>query len=121
MERERIILSALWLSLMLIYFLGDVIRIFAGDFTPGLMQGKPLSRWMKVFIALFMMIPIAMMLLSLVLDTYAIQLSTWIASGALFLFNLAGLPSYKGLYDKMLIVFGLGLNVLTFVYALKHS
>ena len=28
----RIILSALWVALMLTYLLGDVMRIFAGDF-----------------------------------------------------------------------------------------
>jgi len=32
MEEVRIILSGLWVSLMLTYLLGDVLRIFSGDF-----------------------------------------------------------------------------------------
>ena len=34
MDEVRIKLSALWVALMLIYLLGDVLRIFAGDVTP---------------------------------------------------------------------------------------
>ncbi len=33
MEDVRIILSGVWVALMLTYLLGDVLRIFAGDFT----------------------------------------------------------------------------------------
>jgi hypothetical protein len=32
MEEVRIKLSALWVALMLTYLLGDVLRIFSGDF-----------------------------------------------------------------------------------------
>jgi len=35
MVDTRIILSGLWVALMLTYLLGDVLRIFAGDFEPG--------------------------------------------------------------------------------------
>jgi hypothetical protein len=31
----RIALSGLWVALMLTYLLGDVMRIFTGDFEPG--------------------------------------------------------------------------------------
>ena len=31
----RIVLSALWGSLMFVFLLGDVLRIYAGDFTTG--------------------------------------------------------------------------------------
>ena len=34
MDETRIILSGIWVALMLTYLLGDVLRIFAGDFTP---------------------------------------------------------------------------------------
>ena len=40
MAEERIILSGLWVALMLTYLLGDVLRIFAGDFTAGQIDGK---------------------------------------------------------------------------------
>jgi hypothetical protein len=36
----RIILAFLWVAAMLIYLFGDVLRIFAGDFTPGEIEGK---------------------------------------------------------------------------------
>jgi hypothetical protein len=42
MEDVRIILSALWVALMLTYFLGDVLRIFSGDFVLGEMAGEKL-------------------------------------------------------------------------------
>ena len=35
MEDIRIMLSAIWVALMLVYLLGDVMRIFAGDFSAG--------------------------------------------------------------------------------------
>ena len=40
MEDVRIILTGIWIALMLTYLLGDVIRIFAGDFKPGEIEGK---------------------------------------------------------------------------------
>ena len=45
----RIILSGLWVALMLIYLLGDVLRIFAGDFEPGKMMGMEPSpaMWLR--------------------------------------------------------------------------
>lgn len=39
MEDVQIILSALWIALMLTYILGDVLRIFSGDFKDGEMGG----------------------------------------------------------------------------------
>jgi len=42
---------------------------------------------------------------------------TIIAAVFLFIFNIVGLPGYPGLYDKFLIVVGLGLNVVTVWYA----
>lgn len=33
-------LAALWVALMLVYLLGDVLRIFSGDFKPGEIMGK---------------------------------------------------------------------------------
>ncbi len=39
MVDTRIVLSGLWIALMLTYLLGDVLRIFAGDFEPGKLAG----------------------------------------------------------------------------------
>src|SRR6266480_3853722 len=44
MEDVRIILSASWMALMLTYLLGDVLRIYAGDFKPGKIAGRPATQ-----------------------------------------------------------------------------
>jgi len=46
MEGVRIQLSALWVALMLTYLLGDVLRIFSGDFKPGEIGGMQVSQGM---------------------------------------------------------------------------
>jgi hypothetical protein len=43
MEDVRIIISFLWVATMLIYLLGDVLRIFAGDYKLGEIDGKPVK------------------------------------------------------------------------------
>src|SRR5260370_20785064 len=40
MEDVKIVLSATWIALMLTYLLGDVLRIYAGDFKPGEIAGR---------------------------------------------------------------------------------
>ena len=102
---------------MLTYLLGDVMRIFAGDFTPGKVEGKKFTQSMLMFMALFMLIPIVMIVLSLTLNYPLIRWVSIVAAGVLFVFNIAGLPRYPGAYDKFLIVVGLVFNVLTVWYA----
>lgn len=109
----RIILSAIWVALMLTYLLGDVLRIFIGDFVPGEISGVAITQWMGVVMALLMLIPIIMVVVTLVLPYPLIRWVTIIAAVFLFLFNLVGLPGYPGAYDKFLIVVGLVFNVLT--------
>lgn len=116
MEDTRIILAGLWVALMLTYLLGDVLRIFAGDFTAGEIQGQKASQWMWVLAALVMLIPIAMIVLSLTLAHPAIRWVNIAASAFLVVFNLVGLP-YPGIYDNFLIVVGLALNGLIIWYA----
>ncbi len=117
MEDIRIILVGLWIALMLTYLLGDVMRIFAGDFTPGKIEGKKMTQGMLMLMALLMLIPIIMVVLSLTLFYPAIQWLHIIAAGFLFVFNLAGFRSYPGIYDRFLIVIGLMFNALTVWYA----
>lgn len=116
MEGVRIILSGLWVALMLTYLLGDVLRIFAGDFTAGEIDGKEANQWMWVVAAATMLIPIVMLVLSLTLAYPAIRWVSVIAATFLVLFNLAGLP-YDGLYDNLLIVVGFVFNGLIVWYA----
>lgn len=111
MVEARIILSGLWVALMLTYLLGDVLRVFAGDFVAGEMDGKPVSPALWVVAAVVMLIPIVMLVLSLTLGYPAIRWATIVASVFLVLFNLVGLP-YDGLYDNFLIVVGFVFNAL---------
>ena len=102
MEDVRIVLAGLWIATMLTYLLGDVIRVFAGDFTAGELDGEEATQWMWLLAATVMLIPIVMLVLSLTLGYPAIRWTTIVASGFLVLFNIVGLP-YPGLYDNVLI------------------
>jgi hypothetical protein len=117
MNKERVVLSGVWVALMLTYLLGDVLRIFAGDFAQGEMAGMEGSQAMYLLAAIVMLIPIVMVVLSLVLSYPTIRWLSIGAAGFLFLFNLVGLPGYPGLYDQFLIAVGLGFNALTIWYA----
>ena len=117
MEDVRLILSALWVALMLNYLLGDVMRIFAGDFVAGEIEGAKMTQRMLLGMAMLMLIPIVMVFLSLTLNYPLIRWANIIAAVLLFGFNLIGLPTYPGAYDRFLIIVGLGFNVLTVWYA----
>jgi hypothetical protein len=108
----RALLSALWVALMLVYLLGDVLRIFAGDFTPGEMAGTKAAPWMWTLAAAVMLIPIVMLVASLVLTDPALRWVTVGAAGFLIVFNLSGLP-YPGTYDNLLIGVGIAINAVT--------
>ena len=117
MEDIQIILSALWTALMLTYLLGDVMRIFAGDYKAGEIEGTKMTQKMLMGMATLMLIPIIMLFLSLVLAYPIIRWVNIIIAIALFVFNLVGIRGYPGYYDKFLIIVGLGINVLTVYYA----
>jgi hypothetical protein len=98
----RITLSGLWTAVMLTYLLGDSLRVFAGQFVAGEIQGKPVGQGTWVLIAALMLIPIITLVLSLTLPYPAIRWVTLIAAAFLVVFNLAGLP-YEGAFDNFLI------------------
>ena len=116
MAEVRIILSGLWVSLMLTYLLGDVLRVFAGDFKAGEIGGMQPTPVMWLGIAVVMLIPIVMVVLTLTLNYPTIRWVTIVAAIFLALFNLIGLP-YPGAYDNFLIVVSLVFNALTVWYA----
>ena len=68
MDDMQIRLSLIWIAVMLTYLLGDVIRMFSGDFTPGKLEGVEATQAMWLGIAALMVIPIVMVVLCLVLD-----------------------------------------------------
>jgi len=116
MEKVRIILSGLWVATMLTYLLGDVLRVFAGDATPGEVDGEPVSQGIWLGIAAIMLVPIVMIVLSLMVPYPAIRWVTLVVVGLVIVFNLVGLP-YKGMYDNFLIVVSFVFNGLIAWYA----
>lgn len=113
-------LTALWVALMLIYLLGDVLRIFSGDFRPGesnILPTAQSSQMMWVGIAAMMVLPIVMIVLTLTLGQPANRWLNIIVAVFFFLFNLVALPTYPSWYDRFLLVVSLGFNVMTVWYA----
>jgi len=121
MEETKIKLSVLWVSLMLTYFLGDVLRIFSGDFNAGAIGDMQISQGMYLGMAVLMVIPIVMVFLSLTLKYKANRWANIAVATFFFLFNAVGLPTYPSIYDQFLIVVGLVFNVLTVWFAWKWS
>jgi len=116
----QIKLSAIWVALMLTYLLGDVLRIFSGDAKGGEISGTmQFNQNMYLFMAVLMVLPILMVVLSLTLNQPVNRWANIIVAAFFFLFNLVGLPTYPSMYDKFLIVVGLGFNVMTIWYAWK--
>ena len=116
MNDVRIILSGLWVALMLTYLLGDVLRIFAGDITPGEIGGRQATQWMWFLIAVLLLIPIAMVVLSLTVPHPPIRWVNIVAAVVLVVFNLLGLP-YPSAFDNFLIFVGFVFNGLIIWYA----
>jgi len=121
MADAQITLAGVWIALMLTYLLGDVLRIFSGDFKAGEIGGVRVTQAMWLGIAVLMLIPILMVVLTLTLPQPVNRWANIIVAAFFFLFNLVGLPTYPSAYDKFLIVVGLGFNVLTVWYAWTWS
>jgi hypothetical protein len=117
MNDVKITLSILWISVMLTYLLGDVIRIFAGDVTLGKIGDMKFTQAMGLGIAALMVIPILMVVLSLLLPQNVNRWANIIVAGFWILFNLIGLPGYPGHYDKFLLVVSIVFNGVTIWYA----
>jgi hypothetical protein len=119
MVDTRIVLSGLWAAVMLTYLWGDVLRIMAGDVEPGkLMAGMQATQGMLLLIAVIMLVPIIMVVLTLTIPYPAIRWVNIIVAIIVVVFNLLGLP-YKGAYDNLLIVVSFVFNALTVWYAWK--
>jgi hypothetical protein len=113
MVDTRIVLSGLWVAVMLTYLWGDVLRIMAGDVEPGkLMAGMEATQGMLLLIAVIMLVPIIMVVLTLTIPYPAIRWVNIVVAILVVVFNLLGLP-YKGAYDNLLIVVSFVFNALT--------
>jgi hypothetical protein len=104
---------------MLTYLLGDVLRVFAGDFEPGkLAGGMQSTQGMWMLVAVIMLTPIVMVVLSVTLKYPAIRWANIVVAILLVIFNIFGLP-YPGAYDNFLIVVSFAFNALTIWHAWK--
>jgi hypothetical protein len=116
MEKSRIIISGLWVAVMLTYLLGDVLRIFAGDFEAGRLNGMVAPQWMWFLIAVIMVVPMIMLVCILTVDYPVIRWLNISVTSAVIIFNVVGLP-YKGMYDNFLIGVSFIFNALTIWYS----
>lgn len=113
MINEKLILSAIWVAVMLTYLLGDVLRIFSGDYIAGQIEGVKVTQAMWLGIAVLMVTPIVMLLLSLVLDYPVNRWANILVAGFFFVFNLFGLPTYPSHYDRFLLIVSMMFNLFT--------
>ena len=117
MPDTQVKLAALWVAVMLTYLLGDVLRIFSGDYTAGELSGVKATQAMWLGIAALMLIPIVMVVLCVTLDPPVSRWVNIVVAIGFFIFNLIGLPTYPSAYDRFLIAASLAFNALTVWYA----
>jgi hypothetical protein len=117
----KILLSATWVVVILIYLLGDVLRIYYGGDRAKALAEMNLNQFVWLGIAVLMLTPILMVFLTLVLPQSVSRWVNIILAAFFFLFNLVGLPTYSSLYDKFLLAVSMGFNVVTIGYAWNWS
>ena len=117
----KIILSATWVVVTLIYLYGDVLRICSGDLAKDSMADMNFNQYVWLGIAVLMLTPILMVFLTLVLPQSVSRWANIIVAAFFFLFNLVGLPTYPSLFDKFLLAVSMGFNVVTIWYAWNWS
>ena len=112
-------LSVLWIAAMFSWVYGDLLRMYSGDFVPGELGGVLLTQEMWLVAAITMMIPVAMVFLSLELKYKANRRANIIVGIFYTGYNLIGLPTYPSAYDQFLIIVGLVFTALIVWYAHK--
>lgn len=115
----RIILSATWVVVTLIYLYGDVFRIYSGDFAK--MANINFNQFIWLGLAVLMLTPILMIFLNLILPQSVRRWANIIVAVFFLLFNLVGLPSYPSLYDRFLLTISIVFNGVTVWYAWTWS
>ena len=113
----KILLSSTWVVVILIYLLGDVLRIYFGGNRVKALADMNLNQFVWLGIAVLMLTPILMVYLTLVLPQSVSRWANIIVAAFFFLFNLIGLPTYPPLFDKFLLAASMGFNVVTIWYA----
>ncbi len=118
---KKIILSATWVVVTLIFLYGDVLRIYYSGDKAKALAGMSLNQFAWLGLAVLMLTPILMVFLTLVLPQPASRWANIIVAAFFFLFNLVGLPTYPPLFDKFLLAVSMGFNVVTVWYAWNWS
>ena len=98
MEDVRIILSGLWVATMLTFLWGDVLSIITGDAGKMFGDQAQMTQAMWMGIAILMLIPIVMVVLSLTLNYPLNRWANIVAAIFWFgfnLFSLMGYPTYE--------------------------
>ncbi|MCU0464088.1 MAG: hypothetical protein MUF38_05925 [Anaerolineae bacterium] len=113
----RIILSGIWITVILIYLMGDVLRIYSGDAARMSEGEKPNNNAKWLAAAVIMLVPISMVFFSLVLPQDINRWANIIVAVVFFLFVLIDMRSYPSAYDKFLLAVSLVFNVVTIAYA----
>lgn len=118
MVDTRILLAFIWVAVMLVYLLGDVLRLFSGDAEKAdtITEIKKLGQWGWLGISVLMMTPIVFMLLSLMLDQPAAKAVNIVGAVFWLIFNAIGLPTYPSYYDRFLLIVSMVFNVITLWY-----
>jgi len=101
MEDVRVVLSASWIALMLTYLWGDVLRIYSGDCKAGKFGGRKISRNQWMGVAVFMIVPVIMILASLVLSYSVDRWANVTVAVVFFGLKMIGLPSYHFLIRQI--------------------
>ena len=94
-------------------------RVLFTDIVLGEIDGAKFTQGMALGIAALMLIPILMVVLSLVLPYNINRWANIIVAVGWFVFNLVGIRSYPGHYDKFLLAVSMVFNVITVWYAWK--
>ena len=121
MDDVRIKLSALWVARMLTGLQGDVLRFMEpgmmGKIAAGDVDGMPLSDALLFVAAMVMLLPIAMVVLSLTLPHRASRWANLVLAAFFVVFDVVGLPTYASAHGVALITAGILLNLVTAWYA----
>lgn len=125
MEDIKIKLSAIWISRMLVGFLGDVLRFLQPGMLEEIISGDPggiqMTNEILLLAAIIMLLPIVMVFLSLTLKDKLNRILNISIAIFLFIFDLTGVATYSYTYSILLILAGMGFNILSICYAWKWN
>lgn len=120
MDPIRIQLAVAAITLMLVYLLGDVLRIYDNGNGVKEKEETPISKKMMLLASSLLLIPIILALGSVFLPILVVKWSSIVGAIILFSMNISGIMVYKSLYDKILLIISLFINIIIFVLAFTY-